>query len=174
MGTVRGSRSPGAWWGGLIVVILLCDLWILRSEPTLPPLVMTKWNSVRATSFMTRDQWMASALFFVTGPSLFVAFVMYWSPRRWPQLIGASFAELTAEDRAAILPIVDRTAFMLAVAVALWFTWFHFIIVNANRSSPPSLAMAPITVWVLAFLGFVAVCAVTTRVQLARATRGRA
>jgi hypothetical protein len=147
-----GSFSASRFWLGLLVIVLVCDAWVVLSEPRLPPTVMTKWTASRATSFMTRHQWILSALFYVTVPSLVVGGGVRALTRRWPRLAHPRLATISPTERARVMPVVDAGTFGLAGVIALWFTGFHFIIVRANETSPPTREVWPLLVWVLALL----------------------
>src|SRR5262245_19117038 len=170
-----GSFSVTRFWLALLAIVLVCDAWVVLSEPRLPPTVMTKWTASRATSFMTRDQWIHSALFFVTIPSLLVGAGVRAISRRWPRLVHMRLAALPPAERARVIPIVDAGAFGLGGLIALWFTAFHFIIVRANETSPPTRETWPVLVWTLAFLVVVAAgtLALHWRLQQALARDGR-
>jgi hypothetical protein len=152
----HGSVLRLRFWLGLLAIVLLCDTWVVLSERRLPPIVMTKWTADRATNFMTRDEWIHSALFFVTVPSLLVGAMLRATTRRWPHLIHPRLAVLSPPARARLLRVVDGGSFVMAGVIALWFTVFHFIIVRANETSPPRRETWPVLVWTLALLIIVA------------------
>ena len=105
---------------------------------------MTKWTAERATSFMTRDEWIHWAVFFVTVPSLVVGAGLRAATRPWPHPIHPRLAVMSPPVRAKLLLVVDSVPLVMAGVIALWFTAFHFIIVRANETSPPSRETWPV------------------------------
>src|SRR5262245_979830 len=108
---------------------------------------MTKWTADRATSFMTRHQWIQWSLFFVTVPSLLVGAGMQATIRRWPRLIHPQLGILSPAEQARVRPVLDALPSVMAGAIAVWFTAFHFIIVRANAISPPRRETWPVLLW---------------------------
>ena len=70
--------------------------------------------------------------------------------------------------RARLLPFVDRVPLFMAGAIALWFTAFHFIIVRANETAPPSRETWPVLVWTLALLVAMAIGALILHRRLSQ------
>jgi hypothetical protein len=149
--------SAGRFWLILLGIVVLCDVWVVLSEPRLPAHVMTKWTAERATSFMTRDEWIHWALFFVTVPSLFVGAGLRAATRWWPHLLHPRLAAMSPPARGRLRPVVDSVPLLMAGMIALWFTAFHFIIVRANETSPPTRETWPVLLWTLALLVAVAI-----------------
>jgi hypothetical protein len=170
----RRDASPGSsgfqFWVRLLAIVSGCAISVILSEPYLPARVMTKWTADRATSFMTRDQWIQWSLFFVTVPSLLVGAGVRATARRWPRLIHPRLAAMSPPERARVQPVLDALPFAMAGAIAAWFTAFHFIIVWANATSPPRRETWPVLLWTLALLVGVGACVWILHRRLHRAS----
>src|SRR5262245_31965002 len=90
----RPAMRTGSRWLWLAAVIALCDAWIVSTEGALPERVVTKWTNGRATNFMTRDEWISSALTLTTLAGGLVGAALVLSLRRWPRLLHRSLPGL--------------------------------------------------------------------------------
>jgi hypothetical protein len=70
-----------------------------------------------------------------------------------------------------VVPVVERMCLVLAALVALWFTWFHGIIVRANVAAPPRLSVAPVAIWAASMVVLAVAWPVVLRLRAGRASR---
>ena len=149
----------------VLLVVLGCDAWILQTEPLLPARVVTKWTNGIATHFMTRDEWIAAAIAMVSIVGIVLACAAALA-EHLPRKVRFAAVALTPAAEAWLRERRALALYVLAGLHVLWMTWFHWIVLQANRLQPAELSATPITVWVgtqlTVVMGFVAYMFYTT------------
>ncbi len=141
-------------FAAVMLVVLVCVWWILTTEAQLPTRVVTKWTNGVATNFMTRAQWLTAAAGMVVAVGVVLSCVAALATR-FPRSARVGAVTLTAAAQAWLRARRQGAFFMLAALHVLWMTWFHWMVLQANRLQPPHLSATPIAVWVIAQLAVV-------------------
>lgn len=142
------SMSVFAWLG----TITACDVWIASTEARLPPRVITKWSNGVPTNWMSRDEWVVSALVVTTAAGLVVGVGILLALRYAPRLVHPAFSALAPAQREQVASSLSAVGLAMAAWCSIWMTWFHALVLRANTSTPPRLGGGAITVWVVAHL----------------------
>lgn len=154
-GSIDGEivrSTPSLLISFLVVVVAACDAWILGTRLELPARVITKWINGVPTNFMAREEWITAACVMTTLAGFGLAALGILTARRFPRFLHRSIPGLPEPIRNRVVERAQWASVAIGSWGAIWMTWFHALVVEANRSTPPELRSGPVLGWVAAHL----------------------
>lgn len=142
------------------LLIFLCALlgsllFILATVPHLPPLVASHFAADNlANGAMTRESYRNFMLLFAIVLPLFASLSLTWLPARHPRALNIPHRDywLAPEQREATLAFLRAQGFRLGTLLTVFMSLVHFILIEANASTPPQLPALLFFTGLLVFL----------------------
>ena len=139
----------------LLVLLAVLAAFVWRSSQALPPLVASHFAaSGAANSYMSRSVYTIVSILLVVGAPLFVAFLpslLIGKGERKLNLPNRDYW-LAPERREATLSFLRAHGKWFAAALAVFLTYAHWLVVQANALKPPVLAPSAILGGLAVFL----------------------
>ncbi len=149
------SRHEG-WSAAPMLALLACAvLFVLASARWLPPVVASHFDAAgRADGFMPRTAYLGIMLVVGVLAPLFVAVVPLRALRRPDARIHLPDLPywLAAERREATLEYLERQVVRFASMMAVFLGYVQWLVVVANRTTPPRLPMHALAVGLFVYL----------------------
>lgn len=143
----------------LVLCIGVAVAYVAATTGELPARVASHFGRDNvANGWMTRDGYLAFTLAFVTVLPALVAVGVGWLPRWWANAINIPNRDywLDPKRRAATLATLATFAAWLGSLLALFISGIHYVVLIANRASPPRMPAELFWMLVVGFLAAVA------------------
>jgi len=130
-------------WLSFAVCVGTAAAYIAATTAQLPAQVASHFGASNAPNgWMTRDGYLAFMLAFGLGLPVFVACTVGLLPRLRPNRINVPHRDywLDPKRRAETLSVLAAHGAWLGCLMALFVAALHYVILEANRASPPRLA----------------------------------
>lgn len=137
----------------LLLVVLAAFVW--HTSQALPPIVASNFSaSGAANSFMPRGTYVTLGLGLVVGVPLFVAFAPVLLAGRSASNLGIPNRQywLAPERREATIAFVQTHCRWFAIAIALFLSYVHWLVLRANELQPPVLSTFAFVSGILIFV----------------------
>ncbi len=128
---------------------------VLATSGALPEHVASHFDGRgQPNGWMTREGYRLFMLFFACGLPLVVVGVVSWLPRRYPRLTHVPHREfwLSQGEREHTFAYLSRHALVLGCVLVVFASAVHWLVVMANRLTPPRLDNAPLFAMLAAFV----------------------
>jgi uncharacterized membrane protein len=143
----------------LVLSIIVAAVFIAATTGELPDRVASHFGRDNvANGWMTRDGYLAFTLFFATAIPAAVTFGVGWLPRWRSNAINLPNRDIWLDPRRrdATMAALATHAAWLGALLALFIAAIHYLILVANRASPPRLPADLFWMLVVGFLAAVA------------------
>jgi hypothetical protein len=151
-------------WLFFVLCLAVAAAYIVATTGALPEQVASHFGRGNAANaYMTRGGYLAFMLVFAVALPAFLAAMIGLLPRRWPNAINLPHKDywLDPKRRDATLNALSGFGASLGSLTVLFTAAIHYVLIVANRSSPPQLPadlffallavlVAAITLWAAA------------------------